>query len=302
MKFLITFVALLLATSTFACDVCGCSGAGNTLGILPHYQRSFIGLRTFYQRYDNVNPLYEADGLQDYFVQTNLWGRYAFGKRWQIIGVLPYSINHRITEGSGQALSNQTLHGIGDASALVNFTILNTMDSTKVFKHHLMVGTGAKLPTGDFMEEELFADIPANFRLGTGSLDALFNLVYTLQYQGFVFSTNASYRLATENKTRNYQFGNQANVMTYVAYQQRNVNWAFQPYLGASFEYLQKDTHYNIEQHGTGGQAIYGLAGVEMAYNQYSFGVNWQMPISQNYGDGELENKGRFTASLTYLF
>jgi hypothetical protein len=297
MKILTTFVALLLATTTFACDVCGCSGAGNTLGILPHYQRSFMGLRTFYQRYDNVSPLYEADGIQDYFVQTNLWGRYTFGKRWQVIGVLPYSINHR----TGQA-HNTTLHGIGDASVLVNYTLWNTIDSTKKVQHHLMVGTGAKLPTGDFMEEELFEDIPANFRLGTGSLDALFNVVYTLQYQGFVFSTNASYRLTTENKTRSYQFGNQANVIAYLAYQQRRANWAIQPYLGASFEHLQKDTHYNAAQHGTGGQAVYGLAGVEAAYHQYSFGVNWQTPLSQNYGDGELENKGRLTASFTYLF
>jgi hypothetical protein len=295
MKFITTIVALLLGTSTFACDICGCSSAGNTLGILPHYQRSFIGIRTLYQSYENVNSLYEAGSIQDYFIQTSLWGRYTFGKRWQVIGVLPYNVNHRNYD-------NATLHGIGDASALVNFIILNTMDSTKVFKHHLMVGTGAKLPTGDFMEEERFADIPANFRLGTGSFDALFNIVYTLQYQGFVFSANANYRLATENQARSYKFGNQANITGYLAYQQRKENWAIQPYLGVSFEHLQKDTHYYAAQHGTGGKAVYGLAGVEAAYNQYSFGVNSQMPISQNYGDGELKNKGRLMASVTYLF
>lgn len=295
MKIITTIVALLLATSAFACDVCGCSGAGNTLGILPHYQRSFIGLRTFYQSYENVNPLYEGESLRDYYVQTNLWGRYAFGKRWQIIGVLPYNLNHR-------SFDNSTLQGIGDASVLANFTIINTIDSTKAFQHHLMVGSGAKLPTGDFMEDELFADIPANFRLGTGSLDALFNAVYTLQYQGFVLSMNMNYRLTTENKTHSYQFGNQTNVTTYLAYQKRQANWAFQPYLGVSLEHLQKDKHYGVAQHGTGGKAVYSLVGVETAYKQYSFGVNLQMPISQTYSDGELENRGRIMASLTYIF
>lgn len=295
MKVFSTAVLLLIATSTFACDICGCSGAGNTLGILPHYQRSFLGFRTLYQSYENVNPLYEGDNITDYFVQTNLWGRYAFGKRWQVIGVLPYNINR-------STYNNQTLNGLGDASALVNYTLVNTIDSMKIFRHHLMVGTGAKLPTGDFMEEELFEDIPANFRLGTGSFDALFNLVYTLQYQGFVFSANANYRLTTTNQTRDYKFGNQANVTGYLAYQQRMKNWAFQPYIGASFEHLQKDTHYNIEQHGTGGTATYSLIGVEAAYNQYSVGINYQMPMSQNYGDGELENNGRLMASFTYLF
>lgn len=295
MKIFSMLLLMLVTTSTFACDICGCSGAGNTLGILPHYQRSFIGLRSFYQSYENIDALYEGDNLKDYFIQTNLWGRYAFGKRWQVIGVLPYNINHR-------TYNNQTLKGIGDASVLANYTLVNTIDSMKTFRHHLMLGTGAKLSTGDFMEDELFADIPANFRLGTGSFDALFNMVYTLQYQGFVFSANANYRLTTENKTRSYKFGNQTNVTGYLAYQQRMQNWAFQPYAGASFEHLEKDKHYDIEQHGTGGKAFYGLVGVEAAYNQYSFGVNYQAPISQSYGDGELENKGRLTASFTYLF
>lgn len=295
MRVLITAITLLIATSTFACDICGCSGAGNTLGILPHYQRSFIGLRTFYQHYENVSPLYEKDNIQDFFIQNNLWGRYALGKRWQLIGVLPYNINHR-------TFSNQTIHGIGDASVLANYTIVNTIDSTKTFRHHLMVGTGVKLPTGNFMEEELFQDIPANFRLGTGATDALFNIVYTVQYQGFVFSTNLNYRLTTENQTRDYKFGNQFNGMVFLAYQQRKENWAFQPYVGASFEHLKKDKHYGYEQLGTGGAATYCLVGVEAAYNQYSFGVNWQMPLSQNYADGELENRGRIMASITYLF
>lgn len=295
MKFLLTVISLLIATSTFACDICGCSGAGNTLGILPHYQRSFIGLRTMYQSYENINPLYENDNIQDYFVQNNLWGRVALGQRWQLIGILPYNINHR-------TFDNQTLHGIGDASVLANYTIINTIDSMKRFRHHLMVGTGAKLPTGDFMAEERFQDIPANFRLGTGSFDALFNMVYTVQVQGFVFSANANYRLTTENKTREYKFGNQFNGTAFLAYQQRMDSWAFQPYIGASFEHLEKDTHYNYEQIGTGGNATYSLVGVEAAYNQYSFGVNWQMPLSQNYSDGELENRGRLMASFTYLF
>lgn len=295
MRILITVVVLLLTTSTFACDICGCSGAGNTLGVLPHYQRSFIGLRTFYQHFENVSPLYENDNFQDYFIQNNLWGRFAFGKRWQLIGVLPYSINHR-------TFNNQTLNGIGDASILANYTIINTIDSMKTFRHHLMVGSGVKLPTGDFMAEELFQDIPANFRLGTGSLDVLLNMVYTVQVQGFIFSANTSYRLTTENQTRNYKFGNQFNGMAFLAYQQRMDNWAFQPYIGASFEYLEKDKHYDYEQVGTGGNATYSLVGVEAAYNQYSFGVNWQMPLSQNYADGELENRGRLMASFTYLF
>lgn len=295
MRILLTAITLLIATSTFACDICGCSGAGNTLGILPHYQRSFIGFRTMYQSYQNVNPLYENDNIQDYFVQNNLWGRVALGKRWQLIGVLPYNINHR-------TFNNQTLYGIGDVSVLANYTIINTIDSMKTFRHHLMVGTGAKLPTGDFMADELFQDIPANFRLGTGSFDALMNMIYTLQVQGFVFSANANYRLTTENKTREYKFGNQFSGTAYLAYQQRMDNWAFQPYIGASFEHLEKDKHYDSSQIGTGGNASYGLVGVEAAYNQYSFGVNWQMPISQNYGDGELENRGRLMASFTYLF
>jgi hypothetical protein len=298
MRIFLAAISLLIVTSASACDICGCSSAGNTLGILPHYQRSFIGFRTFYQNFENVNPLYEADNIQDYFIQNNLWGRLALGNRWQLIGVLPYNINRR----SGQVFNSQTLHGIGDASILANYTIINSIDSMKTFRHHLMVGTGTKLPTGNFMADELFQDIPANFRLGTGSIDALFNMVYTVQVQGFIFSANASYRMTTENKTREYEFGNQFNGMAFLAYQQRMENWAFQPYIGASFEQLEKDRHYDYEQVGTGGHATYSLVGVEAAYNQYSFGVNWQMPLSQNYADGELENRGRIMASITYLF
>ena len=296
MKLILTIVAISLLTITSsACDICGCSGAGNTLGILPHYQRSFIGMRTLYQSYENVNPLYESDNIQDYYLQTNLWGRYALGKRWQIIGVLPYNINHRTYD-------DNTIQGIGDVSLLVNYSLINTMDSLAIFRHHLMIGGGAKLPTGNFMEAEKFSDVPANFRLGTGSFDALFNLVYTVQYQGFGLSINAAYQLTTENQTRSYKFGNKTNVTSFLFYQQRKENWAFQPYIGGSFEHLEKDTHYYAEQVGTGGTAIYGLVGTETAYKQVSVGVNYQMPLKQNYAAGEIENRGRLTASITYVF
>lgn len=295
MKFLITTILLLLGTSTFACDVCGCSVAGNTLGVLPHYQRSFVGLRTYFQHFENVNPLYEDENIHDYFIQNNLWGRYALGNRWQIIGALPYKINHR-------TFNNQTLTGIGDASLTANYSIVNTIDSVKSFRQHLMIGTGIKLPTGNFMKEMLFQDIPANFRLGTGSTDLLFNAIYTVQVQGFIFSTNANYKLTTENQDRSYKFGNQLSVMSFFAYQQRWNSLVIQPYIGINYEQIKKDEHYDYAQVGTGGQATFSLVGLEAAYSKYSLGINWQRAISENYADGEIKNRGRFMASLTYIF
>ena len=295
MRILITAILLLIVSSTSACDICGCSVSGNTIGILPHYQRSFIGLRTFYQHFENVNPLYEDDDIQDYYLQNNLWGRIALGQRWQLIGVLPYRINHR-------TFGNQTLNGIGDVSLMSNYTIFNTIDSSKSYRHHLMVGTGLKLPTGDFMEDALFQDIPANFRLGTGSVDVLFSLVYTIQIQDFILSMNSNYQLTSTNSARDYRYGSQFNTMTYVAYQRLYDKWAFQPFVGISYEYINKDEHYQYEQIGTGGQATYSIVGVETVYQSLSLGVNWQLPLSQNYADGEIISHPRLMASIAYIF
>ncbi|UII25703.1 hypothetical protein LVD15_20705 [Fulvivirga maritima] len=42
---LFLFIAWLLPKETKACDVCGCSLGSNYMGILPQFNKNFVGLR-----------------------------------------------------------------------------------------------------------------------------------------------------------------------------------------------------------------------------------------------------------------
>ena len=108
----------------------------------------------------------------------------------------------------GKKVQRKSLKGLGDIVISANYNLINTYDSADhFFKHNLLIGGGLKLPTGEFRAIENGLTVNQNFQLGTGSLDFLFNFIYTVRRKNLGLNTELSYSRNTTNKDE-YKFGN----------------------------------------------------------------------------------------------
>ncbi len=198
-------VAIASAGAT-ACDVCGCSLGANYFGILPLYNKNFVGLRwsqASFHSYIAPTQNLDAQTSDDTYSKMELWSRYYLSKRVQLFAFIPYVYNDM--NGTDQKVHAQ---GLGDISVMGNYAIVDTGNENKDFKHLLMAGGGLKLPTGHFSLTDKGKIINRNFQMGTGSVDFNINMVYTVRYKKTGINLETGYKINTRNSS-GYLFGNQ---------------------------------------------------------------------------------------------
>ena len=303
-KLLIFSITLLIANATFGCDVCGCSLGGSYFGILPQFNKNFIGLRwsqaRFHAYMNHQSDYLSEETSNDTYRKLELWGRYYVSKRVQLFAFIPYSFNSM--NGSEQVVST---HGLGDITLIGNYLLLNTgEDKTKRFKHTWMAGAGIKLPTGHSTLEDNGALVNPNFQLGTGSTDFLLSTVYTLRYQKAGLSVESGYKMNTRNKN-DYLFGNQFHASSQIFYWQNAGAFSFLPNAGVYYEQAAKHKEGQIIQANTGGSSVQLTAGLETYFKSFTMGVNYKHPVSQHYNSDNIADitaKDSWSLSLTYNF
>lgn len=298
MQFKRLLLVILLAVSNYAmaCDICGCANMSSTLGTMPQFQRDFIGLRWNHSSFSS--SAFTEYTTTDYFNQYELFGGYYVHKRVQLMGVIPYVDNK-----SSNDEEITTKGGIGDISLLVNYTAFNNLDSVKKITHKLIVGGGVNLPTGKYTpEEELNNNSPSNFQTGTGSVDYIFNTVYTVRHKKWGFITQGSYIINTINSS-DYNFGNQLSVSGNLFYQIEKKGKIYLPSIGLQYEKLGRDINSrNYYQYGTGGTGVYLNAGFQVHLSKISMGIRYATPIEQNYAKGKVSASDRLSLNISYLF
>ena len=246
---------LLVLPFTFesmACDVCGCKLGGLYFGILPQFNTHFIGLRYSHATFKasmNYNSEYLEDEFStDTYQRIDLMGRVSITEKLQINFLVPYMRNNM--DGSHQKVTSD---GLGDPMVLVYFNPFNTGNEiVKDWKHALLVGGGVKLPVGEYEKEDNGEIINRNFQLGSGSLDYVLSANYTLRYQDWGINLESSYKINTAN-SRDYEFGNQANISGYLFNYLQTPQVSFLPYGGVFVETAGKHMDGKIEQVNTGG-------------------------------------------------
>ena len=301
-KLYFLFIILLGSISqSFACDVCGCSLGGSYYGILPQFQKNFIGLRwsqAKFHAYMNHGAVLGEEHSNDTYSKVELWGRYYINEKIQLFAFVPYGYN--TMDGTEQKIKTQ---GLGDVSVLANYLILNTGESkTKKLKHTLMAGAGVKLPTGKYDLEDNGLIVNRNFQLGTGSVDFILSGVYTIRYQKVGLNSEAGYKINTRN-SQEYLFGNQLHASTRFFYWQNVKALSLLPNVGVYYEQAAEHRDGEIIQANTGGNALLFSAGAEMYYKNFSVGFTFQNPIKQNYNSdevAEITSKDRINISLTF--
>lgn len=301
--FLLLAGAVLAAPRTArACDVCGCSGGGGYFGILPQFQRHFAGLRwqdRVLDSYHPANSLESASNARSTFRTLDLWGRWYPLRRVQVLAFLPV---HFFEQYENQVLTKTK--GLGDVTLLANYSLINTGDSIgRTWKHSLQIGAGIQLPTGRYrLTDADGLQYHPNLQPGTGSADALLNVVYTLRRGEVGVQMDAQTRLNTSNADH-YRFGHRQNAAVRLFWWKNlGRNISLLPRVGAVLDAAQKDVWYGSKQAATGGYAAYADFGLDVYVGNLAIGAGFQAPVFYRLGDGLVAPKGNLSVSATWAF
>lgn len=302
MKFRYIILILLCVTTSvsFACDICGCANSGAYFGLLPQSNKSVVGVR--YQRLDFVtHASSQILRTEEHFNVSELYGRFFPIKRVQVMAFLPYRIDRQVTSADVKKQN-----GFGDATALVNYNIINTLmdrESTSDFNHTLLIGGGVKIPTGKFKfdENNTLQVANANFQLGTGSTDLILNAFYTINKGDWGLATNISRKFNTTN-SQDYKFGNQlfGTVDLYRSFRISKISLT--PSVGVYAENAEHGTQHGKVLDLTGGRLLNATAGITLFTNRFTLGINAQKPLAQKSASGHVVAKERVLVQLGFLF
>lgn len=296
-RIIILCVFIVLNQSSIkACNVCSCTSMGNSIGILPQFKSHFIGIRETYRQFESVHPVSILSPIatksQERYYNSELWGRWYPHPKIQVFGFIPFN---RFSKTENQV--STTIQGLGDISVLANYILLNTGDSSSnKFKQALSIGSGFKFASGRYNSSEF-----ANFQLGTGSKDILFNASYTIRYQKLGVMSEFNYRL-NGNNSSTYQFGNKLSINERFFYFLNLKKLALMAYSGYTFEKSNPDNLNKIKQSYTGGTARYFQVGMDAYKGKFQLGVSSIIPIQQNLGEGQIKEFPRIQINTIFYF
>lgn len=293
---------LLLLTAIFyessACNTCGCGVANYHYGILPQFQENFVGLRYRYRTYDSrLDAGHLAPYSYERFQSTELWGRFYPMERLQLFAFVPYNFNKRI---EGEKVTH--LEGLGDIVVSANYSLINTYDTEKAsgWTHNLLVGAGLKFPTGKFRALEDGMTINQNFQLGTGSVDYLFNVLYTLRHANLGVNTEFSYQFNNTNADE-YRFGNTSKSALTAFFIPETGALTLMPNAGIGLETFKDNRQFDQPFPDTGGWALLYSAGVEAYFRSVAMGVTYTHPGRQELFSGKVMANSRVSMHLTFM-
>jgi len=305
------FLFLIIACTSIkagACPICGCGVGGFYIGLLPTYKTQFIGIRYQYAHYKTQLADEPDQFSNDHYHQVELYGGVTVGKHWQLLGFVPYHINHQLTDDG-----NVNRNGLGDVTVLANYKLWqssNLSKNNKNFKQEFWIGAGLKLPTGKYAVNfadstnvelsDLLGDV--NSQMGTGSTDFIFNAMYNIHAGKFGINTSANYKANTTNNN-NFKYGNRFSINSFAYYETKASNQIYMaPNIGVLYEHATANFFTKNKVEETGGYAALASAGLDINFRKITIGTNVQLPFAQDYAHGQTQAKLRGLMHVTYTF
>lgn len=294
----LTIIVSFILFSASACEICGC-GVGNFyLGLLPHFNSKFFGVRYQYMHYHTQLKTDPSQFSNDYYKTVELWGGINIGRRLQLLAFVPYHINKQFTDDG-----IKTQNGLGDVSLLLNYNLFHSRNSAgkNLIEQQLWIGGGVKLPTG---KNNIDLNDPAanpgdvNSQAGSGSTDILLNASYDISIKKFGLNTSANYKINTDNKT-GYHFGNRFTANSFAYYKLRAMGLGIAPNIGVLYENASTNNLNKAAVAQTGGHLVSAAGGVEINLKSIALGANVQLPVSQNFAEGQTQLKLKGLVHLT---
>ncbi|KEQ30336.1 hypothetical protein N180_14570 [Pedobacter antarcticus 4BY] len=305
-KIWISLCLLFLTTATaFACDICGCGVGSYYLGILPEYNKRFIGLRYQHKSLTtHLGPFGERTPLtsEETYQSMEVWGGWNVGSRFRILAFVPYNFNRRESQAE-----TGSKNGLGDVAVMAYYKLFDQSATVagRLLIQSLWIGGGVKAPTGKYEPSERLAVVesPNNFQLGTASTDFTLNAAYDIRYNDLGMNANVNYKMNTENKY-DYRYGNKftGNVLVYYKFRVADA-LTIAPNAGVLYERAAKDVEnkkYDVAV--SGGYSLSAVAGVEVAAKKISFGANYQNVRAQDLAGGRVNAGNRVMVHVSLPF
>lgn len=287
---------IVVSLKAFCCDVCGGAFSTGSNNIMPLFSKHLAGIRYQHSFFNSKGHDGKSSSIE-YFNNITLWGRWNATKRLQLFAFVPMVQNKRIISNN----ESEKVSGLGDVSLILNFVMLSNMQSNRILKHALQVGTGAKIPSGKHDELKNGLMLNPGMQAGTGSFDFTSNLIYNVRYRSLGCILDATYVKNGKNN-QSFRFGNKFNSsIRFFTWQKKNL-LTYLPIIGVSNEYANQDLRYNIKQHHTGGHITYSTFGLDMYIKKIGFMTQTQLPIYQYLGEGNIIAKPRLQVNLIFLF
>jgi len=293
-------LSILSTLSAVACEICGGGLGSNYTGLLPNFNKRFVGVRYhFNQVYTQLDVSGNKTALtnNEKYHTAELWSAWNLGTRWRVMAILPYSKIQKYSYGTDQQSSKS---GLGDINLSGYYNVLN---KSEIFTQTLWFGAGVKLPTGEYNKDEFITTNSANiYQLGTGSFDFTGSLNYDISIKNIGLNTNVSYKANTRNSDE-YQYGNKLTLNGSVYYNASvNEKIKLRPNVGIQHDTQARDQTMGFKIEQTGGYNTNLNVGLESTINNIAIGFSYQTPLSQfvSYGRTELVNK--FLTHVTFTF
>ena len=305
LKLIITLTFICLSFTIKACDICGCGVGSYYIGILPEYNKRFIGLRYQHKTLQtHLGPTGQRTPIStdETYQSAELWGGWNIGKKFRVLAFVPYNFNERVNQDE-----SGTKNGLGDIALMGYYNLFNKSSTlgNKLLVQSLWLGAGVKAQTGKYEPSERLAlqDSPNNFQLGTASTDFTFNAAYDIRLNDLGVNANVNYKVNTENKF-DYRYGNKltTNLLAYYKFRLFH-SFTVAPNAGILYETSAKDVEsgkYEVEV--SGGHSLAAISGVEFALKGVSFGANYQNIRSQNLAGGRAFAGNRIMTHVSIPF
>jgi hypothetical protein len=295
-KIVLASILFFSLQDSFACDICGCSSGNYFIGPFPLFHKYFLGTRYTFRSFKSVVANDPGQFSNDFYQTIELWGGWNIGRKWQVLAFVPYNINRQNSD-DGLTKSN----GLGDITFIVNYNLLNKQSKDKGgnnVNQQLWVGGGLKIPTGKFSPDPNDIIPTAGNQAGSGSLDYLLNAMYAVYIKNWGISSNVNYKI--NKKSDGYHFGDRFSSSAFVFRSFTNGNTVFNPNAGLLYENLQANKLNGEKVPDSGGNALLAAAGLEIGFKKISAGFNIQLPVTQNFSNGQTTAKIRGMVHVTF--
>ncbi len=299
---------LILSCTANANDFCNCY-----LGLDPGYNKNTIAIRNSWRSAEWQDPFSsvrtthtghnsgeDPSGslLKETFLNTELFVKYSPVSKLRLIMTLPFSIN--TLEYEGRTISRSAF---SDLTLLAMYQLTNSFpsDSNSV-SHRIFAGGGVKFPTGK-SEGGSGVEIPLSHHLysGTGSTDFLLNVSYIGKKNRFGWNLDASYKLNGES-ANDYRYGNTLNITPSIFYEVAIKSLKIYPHLGGAYESGGEDEFKGDTWLETGGETMYGTAGLDAYLGRFSVTTDFRLPVYHDLGAQKEEDKFVLFTSLNVHF
>jgi hypothetical protein len=304
-KLLLIIGCFGITFSAAACDICGCGVGSYYIGILPEYNKRFVGLRYQHktlQTHLGPNGQRTPITTDETYQSAELWGGWNIGQKFRILAFVPYNFNQR----TNQTESGSKL-GLGDVALMGYYNLFNQTNTlnSKLLVQSLWLGAGIKAPTGTYEPSERLSiqESPNNFQLGTASTDFSFNAAYDIRYNDLGLNVNVNYKVNTENKY-GYRYGNKLSTNALLYHKFRILHrFTLAPNIGLLYETAQKDMESKRHVVAvSGGYSLSAVIGAEFAMQGFSFGANYQNIALQDLAGGRAYAGGKVMAHVSIPF